>query len=82
MKAIGVDAALNRPYSLLRDGATDHFAHRADMQAACERERWRQLPTAKQHIDEASAEIARMEFSKKQRRLVEVGRHWWLKLVL
>ena len=64
VRAIGADVALVKPYSLRRGGATDHFARHANMQATCEKGRWRQLPTARQYVDEASAEIARMEFSK------------------
>ena len=69
-----------KPYSLRRGGATHHFAQIGNMQAACEKGRWRQVATARLYIDEAAAEVAHMEFSDKQLRLVEKGRVWWRKL--
>ena len=81
-QAIGSDSALVKPYSLRRGGATHHFAQKGNLQATGEKGRWRQLATARLYIDEAASEVAQMELTAKQLKMVEKGRKWLRKLLM
>ena len=61
------------PYSLRRGGATWYFQETLSIDATVARGRWSSASTAKQYIDQGTAQLASLTWTKGQTALV---RHW------
>ena len=76
LATLGFPAAPYQPYSLRRGGATWYYQATLSLDRTVQRGRWACARTAKLYIDEGTMQLAHLNWTKKQSRLVQ---HWRLK---
>ena len=62
------------PYSLRRGGSTWYFQHSLSLDATMARGRWQCSRTAKQYVDEGTAQLAQVQWESNQRAKVRAAR--------